>query len=115
VGIVIGDKVLITTDAWFHCPDGNEYRAVWGTLRAIRSDEETLGIRTNARSTNWYAEVGNMTLAGCQIHYAIKCDKPNLGEAKDWAMEEGKVVKFSRPSRIFNADAKPKIAKGKRK
>jgi len=72
MSIKIGDKALITTDLWFFAPDGQQYRAVFGTVKAIRSSEETLGIKTNARSTNWYVEIGDVILAGCQIHYAIK-------------------------------------------
>lgn len=66
---------LITTDAWFIAPDGRQYRAVWGNVEIIPDD--FLGIRTNAKSSNWFAKVGNddnhVIIAGCQIHYAIKC------------------------------------------
>lgn len=34
-------------------------------------------------STNWFVKCGNMIIAGCQIHYAIKCkDQPNIIEGK---------------------------------
>jgi hypothetical protein len=76
-----GKRMLITTDGWFYAPDGRQYRAVWGTPKVYK-DEETLGIKTNIRSTNWYIFVGSgekgMIVAGCQIKYAIVCDaKPN--------------------------------------
>ena len=58
----IGQKALITTDAWFYAPDGRQYRAVFGTVKAVRTSEETLGVRTNARSTNWYVEIGLMIM-----------------------------------------------------
>lgn len=93
----IGSTVLITCDNWFFAPDGQSYRAVWGTVKAVRTDNEVLGLKTNARSTNWYVEIGNMILAGCQIHYALECGEPHFGECKD---DEGKRI----PSRIYNAN-----------
>lgn len=65
MNIEIGSRVLVTVDNWFVGPDGRSYKAIFGTVRAIRSDQETLGVRTNAKSTNWYAEIGNATVAGC--------------------------------------------------
>lgn len=101
----IGDEVLITTDRWFIAPDGKQYRSVFGTLSAINSDESTLGIKTNDRSTNWYAQVGNLTIAGCQIHYAVKIDrsKVNFGDATDYGTHEGDVTHYTRPSMIYDA------------
>lgn len=77
---------LITTTEWFYAPDGNTYRAVWGKVK-ICKDEETLGIKTNIRSANWYAVVGEgekqTIVAGCQIHYACICNNtPFTGERK---------------------------------
>lgn len=74
MNIKVGDKVLVNVDDWFFAPDGEQYRAVWGTVKGIYSDVDTLGIKTDARSTNWYLEVGDMVVAGCRIHYVIKCD-----------------------------------------
>lgn len=102
----VGDKVLVSTDNWFMAPDGDQYRAAYGTVKGIRGDQETLGIRTNARSTNWYAEVGCLLIAGCQIHYAAKTDNCHLGDVKSW--EDGKDgapgAFVTRPSRIYDAD-----------
>lgn len=105
--LVIGDKVLVTTDGWFFAPDGEQYRAVFGTVRGIHSSEEVLGIRTNARSTNWYAEIGNTLLAGCQIHYCVKTDKasftPPVAELED--ASGGKITPANcLRTRIYNAD-----------
>jgi hypothetical protein len=93
----IGSKVLLTVDNWFFGPDGQSYRAVWGTVKAIRQDSDVLGLKTNARSTNWYIEIGNMIVAGCQIHYALECAPPNMQPVAD---DDGK----DRPTRIYNAD-----------
>lgn len=69
-------KYLITTDAWFFAPDGRQYRAVWGDVEIL--SDSVLGVKTNSRSSNWYAKVSgeqeHVILAGCQIHYAVKCD-----------------------------------------
>ena len=59
----IGTKMLVTTDNWFVGPNGESYKAAFGTVRAIRNDQESLGVRTNAKSTNWYLELGNMLIA----------------------------------------------------
>lgn len=105
MNIEIGQKTLITCNAWFYAPDGRQYRAVFGTVKAVRSSEETLGVRTNMRSTNWYVEIGCLTVAGCQIHYAVRCDKCNTQRAMDWRVsEKDGMEEYERPSAIFDAD-----------
>lgn len=69
-----GEKYLISCDNWFFAPDGENYRAVFGTVHGVQDAESVLGVKTNARSTNWYVLIGDMVLAGCQIHYAIRTD-----------------------------------------
>ncbi len=100
----VGKKVLVTTDAWFYAPDGRQYRAAWGTVQAVETDQGTLGVRTNARSTNWYLQLGDLVIAGCQIHYAISCDSCDTGSVVDWKEEGGQVIKYIRPSVVYNAD-----------
>lgn len=101
----IGDKVLLTTNNWFTGPDGKDYKAVFGTVKNILTAEETLGVKTNSKSTNWYVEIGNMLVAGCQIFYAIKTDKCNFDVSENWVTFEGKMyVNDNRPSLIYNAD-----------
>lgn len=100
----IGKKVLINTDQWFCAPDGKQYKAVHGTVRALKSDHEALGIKTNARSTNWYVEIGDMLIAGCQIHYAIAAETADFGEVEHWQEHEGECRRYMAPSRIYNAD-----------
>lgn len=104
-GFNIGDKVLVTTDAWFFGPDGRHYRGAWGTLHGIASDSETLGVKTNARSTNWYARVGGVLIAGCQIHYAVECPQCPPRAVDDFEVKDGVVRNFVRPSSILDADA----------
>lgn len=105
MNIEIGKKALITADNWFYAPDGKQYRAVFGTVKSIKTAEETLGIKPNGKSTNWYVEIGNMTIAGCQIHYAIRTDKCNLDRAGDWTTKSDVgVTEFETPSKIYFAD-----------
>ena len=103
---MIGKKILVTTDCWFVAPDGEQYNSVYGELIGVHSDADTLGIKTNAKSTNWYAQVGRMLVAGCQIHYAINCDgvDVNFGESNHEGTHEGKAVNSKHNSRIYNAD-----------
>lgn len=103
--INIGDKVLVTTDGWFFAPDGEQYRSVFGTVKGIHSSENTLGVKTNAKSTNWYAEVGNMIIAGCQIHYCIKTDKVSFDPPIGEMVHEGKICTDNQSNTsIYNAD-----------
>lgn len=105
MNLEIGKKAIITTDNWFFAPDGKSYRAVFGTIKAVRSSDETLGIKTNAKSTNWYVEIGNMTIAGCQIHYAVRTDTCHNGPAEHWStsVEAGCKV-YDLPCSIYFAD-----------
>jgi len=104
MNIEVGKKALITTDCWFIAPNGKQYKAVFGTIKAVQSSEETLGVRTNAKSTNWYVEIGCMTLAGCQIHYAIQTDSVNMDSVEDYSTSGGGIIFFTKPSFIFDAD-----------
>jgi len=80
-----GKRYLVTTDDWFLAPDGELYRAVWGTS-SIEKIEDTLGFIPIRPSTNWYMKVGNennyIIIAGCKIHYVCRCeDKPKSNHA----------------------------------
>jgi hypothetical protein len=100
-----GKKVLITTDNWFYAPNGKAYRAVFGTINAIVNSEQALGIRVNARSADWYVEIGDMLIAGCQIHYAIQTDSYNPCPVKDWTTDSASGIReYTRPSTIYDAD-----------
>lgn len=104
--INVGDKVLVTTDQWFIAPDGESYRAVFGTVKGVHTSELTLGVKTNAKSTNWYAEIGNMLIAGCQIHYCIKTDKVSFDAPTREMEHQGKLFTDKQPTtRIYDADA----------
>lgn len=102
--IRIGTKALIHTDNWFTAPDGRQYQAVFGTVHAVLSSEDTLGVRTNARSTNWYVKIGRMLVAGCQIHYVIETDECELSRGLSHSVFEGKVHEIQTPPTIYSAD-----------
>jgi hypothetical protein len=79
-------KYLITTDKWFTAPDGLTYNTVWGNVQVL--EDVVLGVKTNRNSTNWYAQIGGngreIIVAGCQIHYAIRCnEKPNTEDVEE--------------------------------
>lgn len=107
MAVPVGQTALVNTDNWFTAPDGQQYCAAFGTIHSVSSDQETLGIRTNAKSTNWYLHLGNMRIAGCQLHYVhlVDRDKVNFGEATDHTIAGADgCVNFVRPSRIYDAD-----------
>ena len=99
------EKVLVTTDNWFRAPDGEQYNAVFGTVKGVKNDEETLGIKTNRGSTNWYLEIGNMFVAGCQIHYVVKTKSFSCRPPTRETVHEGEVFSpRAGHARIYNAD-----------
>jgi len=100
-------KYLITADSWFYAPDGLQYKAVWGEVEIV--GDSILGIKTNARSSNWFAKIGNennhVIIAGCQIHYALKCkEKPNNSNVNDFSIEAGELKQFTHPTYIYIAE-----------
>jgi|SRR5215217_216338 len=102
----IGEKYLITADNWFYAPDGDHYRAVFGTVHGVIDSHEALGVRTNARSTNWYVAIGDTILAGCQIHYAMRTDKFNPMPVDGDIDHDGKRIPVRNlNTRIYDADA----------
>jgi len=107
VKIETGVKYLITTDNWFMAPNGRLYKAAFGTVHGTLSDEEALGIKTNSRSTNWFVSIGNLLIAGCQIHYAVRTDECNLGQVQDQRIQSDNttVVDVVRDVDIYFADA----------
>ena len=103
---IVGQRVLITTSNWFFAPNGRQYRAVVGRLRGIHSAPAILGIKVNARSVDWYAEVGRMVVAGCEINHAIAVEdhEPNLDRATDFSIGQNAELKeYERLSSIFDA------------
>lgn len=101
------EKYLITTDSWFIAPDGKQYKSVWGVVEIV--SDSILGIKTNARSSNWFAKVGStdnhVIIAGCQIHFACKSEeKPHTSDTYDYSIENGEVKYYTRPTHIYIAE-----------
>lgn len=105
--ITPGQKYLINTDQWFFAPDGENYKAVWGTVHGVVDAEQTLGLKTNRNSTNWYVAIGDMIIAGCQIHYAIAATSynPNPSVTAEIDHDGKRLAVSNATSRIYNADA----------
>jgi hypothetical protein len=99
-------KYLITTDNWFYAPDGKTYKAVFGEVEIV--EDTFLGIKTNYRSSNWFAKVGteenHVIIAGCQIHYSVKCEKVNNEQIGDYAVSGATYAEFERPTQIYIAE-----------
>jgi len=100
-------KYLITTDNWFYAPDGLKYRSVWGEIQIM--EDSFLNIKTNRNSSNWYAYIGSekngMVVAGCQIHYAVKCnERPNIQDVTETSYSDSSVNTFNRPTEIYIAE-----------
>lgn len=75
----IGKNVLITTAAWFYAPDGTIHRSVWGELKAIHEASKVLGFHPSRAHANWYIEIGDMIITGCQVNYMVLCEnKPDI-------------------------------------
>jgi hypothetical protein len=98
---------LITTNDWFTAPDGKDYKAAWGEVKIL--SDGILGVKTNSRSANWFAQIGNennhIIIAGCQIFYAIKCKKtPVNDKGETWSVENGELKNHTTPSKIYIAE-----------
>jgi hypothetical protein len=101
----IGKKVLITTDDWFTGPDANEYKAIYGTLKAVHEVGKTLGFIPNRSHANWFLEVGNMTIMGCRVRYVLQVDQapPSTG-SRGWTVQDGKLLEYDKPNMIYFAE-----------
>jgi hypothetical protein len=99
----INKTCLITTSGWFYAPDGRQYKAVWGTLKAIHEVSKAFGFIPSRAFANWFIEIGDMTIMGCQVLYVIACDKPNTDKILDWHSESKNepIVEFERPTAIY--------------
>lgn len=94
-----GEKYLITADNWFIAPDGQRYRAAWGTCY-VKNITEVFGFTPSRPSTNWYIEVGEegkeVVLAGCQVHFAVRSEERPI--YLEGTYERPDVIGFEFPS-----------------
>jgi hypothetical protein len=88
-----GENYLVTTEGWWFAPDGIQYKSVWGKA-SIQKTEDVLGFTPIRPSTNWFICIGDVIIAGCQIHYIVRCpEKPDIFDNffKDGKMYFGKI------------------------
>lgn len=100
----IDKKVLITTNDWFYGKDGRSYRAVHGTLKAVHEASIVLGFAPNRTHANWFIEVGEMMILGCQVLHVIECETVYESPVGDYTIDpqsESGIKKFLRPSAIY--------------
>lgn len=104
--IEVGKRYLITCDSWFTAPDGQTYCSAYGTVTDVLTTEAALGVKANARSANWFVQVGNILIAGCQIHYAFRTDSVDFTARPVYEdVHEGKrYAAEGSMSRIYDAD-----------
>lgn len=76
---------LLVQCNWFYAPDGNQYKAVWGTVRMMRF-KGAFGFEPKA-GTNWWLRVGKgrtaVLVAGCQIHYVTSPSREQALQNKE--------------------------------
>lgn len=84
-----GEKHIITTQSWFYAPDGQSYRAAWGTVKIVEA-KDVFNFTPNRHHDNWYVQIGNdenmVQVAGCEALYSVRCEqRPSVqaGEYKD--------------------------------
>lgn len=101
----IGQNVLITCQNWFVAPDGKDYKAAWGKLVAIHEAGKELGFIPNRSHANWFIELGNMIIMGCQVMYFVACpDEPNMNSVESWsAKTDGGINEYTKPTSIYKA------------
>jgi hypothetical protein len=100
----INKKVLVTTQSWFYGKDGKQYKAVYGTLKAVHEAGKTLGFIPNRSHANWFIEIGEMIIMGCQVMYIVECEKINTSSVTDWTTEgqgEKGIKEYERPTAIY--------------
>lgn len=97
-------KVLITTSGWFYGADGKSYRAVHGTLKGIHESGKTLGFIPNRSHANWFIEIGELVIMGCQVMYILECETVSTEPVVDYTTEgqgENGIKEFERPTAIY--------------
>lgn len=84
----INQKVLITTSEWFVGPDGKDHKAVWGTLKGVYEAGKHLGFIPNRAHANWFYEVGDIIMMGCQVKYICLCSEQPKEDVQAWTFEK---------------------------
>lgn len=102
---LIGKQVLASCQNWFVGPDGKDYKAIYGTFKAVTEASKAVGFIPNRSHANWFYSIGGMVIMGCQIMYLMECKEPPSKErSMGWHVHEGKVLESDRPCLIYFAD-----------
>lgn len=97
----IGQKVLAQTSAYFVGPDGKDHNAIWGTLNGINKVPKELGFIPNRNMANWYYEIGDTVIMGCQINYMSLCPDEPKDNVESWGLKDNIIVPYITPHKIF--------------
>lgn len=99
----LNKQVLVTCQSWFYGKDGVQYRAIWGTLKAVHEVKEIFGFTPNRAHANWAVEIGDMVVMGCQVLYVIDCPiKPDYKTVPHVMYDHSNGLKlFNRPNEIY--------------
>lgn len=104
-----GETYVVTSDTFFYGSDGNQYGAAYGKCKVLKT-EDALGFTPQRPSTNWFLQVGEgdrqVILAGCQIHFAVKCDTPPTPRKGTYKKDGQEWLK----NQIWFTDAEPDLA-----
>jgi hypothetical protein len=100
----VGMKVLATTSNWFYAPDGRAYRGVFGTLKAIVEAKEAVGFIPNRTHANWFYEIGDVFIMGCQVMYLVRTDTQPPERYKNWDAPQGELKEYEHQSPIYITD-----------
>lgn len=99
---LINKKVLITTSSWFFGKDGKQYKAIHGTLKGVHEAGKTLGFIPNRAHANWYFEIGEMIIMGCQVMYVLETEIVNTGDIDEWVNHDEHGYKIvNKPTSIY--------------
>lgn len=102
----INQKVILTTSAWFYAPNGETYNAVWGTLKNIYEAKQVFGFVPNRTHANWFIEIGDMVIAGCQVNYCVLSPQAPPPNVSSWTERDHeldrRVSYYERPSKIYH-------------
>ena len=99
-----GDKYLVTTSEWFVAPDGQQYRAVFGMVVGVHQTKDALDVPNTRHHANWYLQIGNARLAGCQIKYAIETDQCSRADTQSTEFYNGEFVRGGNQSVVYFAE-----------
>lgn len=99
----IGQKVLITASEWFVGPGGKDHRAVWGTLKGVHEAGKHLGFTPNRAHANWFYEIGDLVIMGCQVKYICLCPDEPKEDVTAWTLKEGETtpIQYIAPFKIL--------------